>query len=126
MKFYSRRVVKPEDLNPAEMLFGGRLLSWIDEEAAIFAACQMESTRLVTKCISAIDFRRPALQGDVIEFGLELTGHGRTSITVRCEVRNKLTKAAIVTIDAMVFVCLDERGKPAPHGLGARLATPAG
>ncbi|TKB48324.1 acyl-CoA thioesterase [Ferrimonas sediminicola] len=125
MKYYSRRVVKPEDLNPAQMLFGGRLLSWIDEEAAIFAACQMANTRLVTKRISAIDFRRPAYLGEVIEFGLELTGHGRTSVTLGCEVRNKVTKAVIASIDAMVFVCLDQRGRPAPHGLACRL-TPAG
>jgi len=37
MKFYSRKWIKPEDLNPNGSLFGGRLLSWIDEEAAIFA-----------------------------------------------------------------------------------------
>lgn len=34
MKYYSRRLVKPEHLNPANTLFGGQLLSWIDEEAA--------------------------------------------------------------------------------------------
>jgi len=33
MQFYSRKWVKPEDLNPRGSLFGGRLLSWIDEEA---------------------------------------------------------------------------------------------
>ena len=35
MKFYSRRLVMPEHLNSANRLFGGKLLSWIDEEAFI-------------------------------------------------------------------------------------------
>ena len=43
MKYYSRKWVKPEDLNANETLFGGRLLAWIDEEAVIYAMCQLES-----------------------------------------------------------------------------------
>ncbi|SDJ11842.1 Acyl-CoA hydrolase [Ferrimonas sediminum] len=117
MKYYSRRVVKPEDLNPAQRLFGGRLLAWIDEEAGIFASCQMSSRRLVTKCISEINFVSPGELGDIIEFGLELADQGRTSVTVRCQVRNKLTARVIVSIDKMVFVNLNEQGRPAPHGL---------
>ena len=34
MNFNTRKWVKPEDLNANHTLFGGRLLSWIDEEAA--------------------------------------------------------------------------------------------
>jgi acyl-CoA thioesterase YciA len=44
------------------------------------------------------------------------TRFGRTSITLRCEVRNKITRKSILTIDKMVFVNLDEQGQPAPHG----------
>ncbi|MNR31132.1 hypothetical protein D3C85_1486240 [compost metagenome] len=41
---------------------------------------------------------------------------GRTSITLKCEVRNKITKKAILTIDKMVFVNVNERSEPIPHG----------
>ncbi len=120
MKYYSRRVIKPEDLNPGQSLFGGRLLSWLDEEAGIFAACQMGSERLVTRQIREVMFHRPGRQGEVIEFGLALVHTGRTAITVRCEVRNKQSLAVLATVDAMVFVNLDEHGRPAPHRLAPK------
>ncbi|MBU3071507.1 acyl-CoA thioesterase [Aestuariicella sp. G3-2] len=116
MKFYSRRVIKPNDLNPSNVLFGGALLSWIDEEAAIFAACQMKTQRLVTKFISEINFTSSARSGDVIEFGLSVAHVGRTSLTVKCVVRNKVTHESIIEIDKMVFVAMSEEGVPEPHG----------
>ncbi|MFT5235608.1 MAG: acyl-CoA hydrolase [Shewanella sp.] len=122
MKYYSRRFIKPEHLNPANLLFGGQLLSWIDEEAAIFAGCQMKTQQLVTKLISEINFMTPGRQGDVIEFGLELVSAGSSSITVRCEVRSKVSHLPIVIINKMVFVNVDEKGLPAPHGLRANAA----
>ncbi|MFW6092622.1 MAG: acyl-CoA thioesterase [Pseudomonadota bacterium] len=120
MKYYSRHLVKPEDLNPSNRLFGGTLLAWIDEEAAIFAGCQLGTSRLVTRHISAIDFVGPARAGDVIEFGLEVAALGSASITVRCSVRNKLTHEEIVGIERIVFVHLDADGRPAPHGQAPR------
>lgn len=117
MKFYSRKWVKPEDLNPNGSLFGGQLLSWIDEEAAIFAMCQLGKDRhLVTKFMSEINFVSSARQGDVIEMGVEVIACGRSSVTLRAEVRNKITKQTIISIDRIVFVNLDEEGRPAPHG----------
>ena len=44
------------------------------------------------------------------------THFGRTSITLRAEVRNKITRKSILTVEKMVFVNLDENGEPAPHG----------
>lgn len=60
MKFRTRRLVKSEDLNPRGTLFGGRCMQWIDEEAAIYAICQMGTTSIVTKLISEINFISPA------------------------------------------------------------------
>ena len=54
-------------------MFGGQLLRWIDEEAAIYAMCQLDNQRVTTKFISEIDFISPARMGDVIEIGLETT-----------------------------------------------------
>jgi len=119
MKYYSQRFIKPEHLNPANALLGGHLLSWIDEEAAIFAACQMKSVSIVTKLISEINFMAPARQGDVIEFGLALISSGSTSILVRYEVRNKMTHLPVVDINKMVFVNVDEKGMPLAHGIRA-------
>lgn len=117
MNFYSRKLIKPEDLNPSDTLFGGSLLRWIDEEAAIFAICQLNSERVVTKFISEINFISSARKGDIIEMGMEVIKFGRSSITFRCVVRNKFNKSTLVTIDKIVFVHVDENGRPKPHGI---------
>lgn len=116
MRFHTRKWVKPEDLNPNQSLFGGRLLQWIDEEAALYAIIQLENTHVVTKFISEINFIAAPRQGDIIEIGIVATHFGNTSLTLRCEVRNKMTHEPILSIDRMVFVNLDKNGKPAPHG----------
>ena len=120
MKYYTRRFVRPNDLNVTDRLFGGQLLSWIDEEAAIYATCQMKHDRVVTKYMSEIDFKTSAQMGDILEFGLEVVDVGRTSITTRCEVRNKKTQVVVITIDRIVFVAMSEEGKPTPHGYTAK------
>ena len=50
--FRSRKMVMPGDLNGAGTLFGGRALSWVDEESAIFCVCQLGTHRVVTKVYS--------------------------------------------------------------------------
>ena len=115
MRFHTRKWVKPEDLNPNHSLFGGRLLQWIDEEAALYAIIQLENTHVVTKFISEINFIASPKQGDIIEIGIVATKFGTTSLTLRCEVRNKMTHQKILTIDRLVFVNLDKEGNPQPH-----------
>jgi len=117
LEFRTRKVVKPGDLNPLNTLFGGRLMEWVDEECLIYCGCQLQHTRLATKYISEINFVRAARQNDVIEIGLETVTVGRTSITVRCEVRHKETLERILAIDKIVFVALNSRGKPIVHRL---------
>jgi len=117
MKYRTRKIVKPGDLNPRGTLFGGRVLEWVDEEAAIFAICQMKSPNIVTKAMSEVNFVRTAKQGDIIEFGMDLVSIGNTSITIACDVRCKTTKETIIKIDKIVFVLLDEEGKPTPHNI---------
>ncbi|AMB60552.1 acyl-CoA thioesterase [Microterricola viridarii] len=116
MNFHTRKWVRPEDLNANGTLFGGSLLRWIDEEAAIYAIIQLGNFRVVTKFISEIEFQASALQGDLIEMGLIATQFGRTSITMRAVVRNMITRRVILSIEKLVFVSLDDNGHPKPHG----------
>ncbi len=116
MRFHTRKWVKPEDLNPNGTLFGGRLLEWIDEEAALYAIIQLENPKTVTKFMSEINFRSSAQKGDIIEIGLEAVKFGKTSLTLACEVRNKMTRETIITIDSIIMVSLDKNGKSKPHG----------
>lgn len=116
MKFHTRKWVKPEDLNPNKTLFGGKLLAWIDEEAALYSVVQLENSHVVTKYMSEINFMASAREGDIVEIGTEVVKFGTTSLILRCEVRNKMTHETIIKVENITMVNLDENGKPKPHG----------
>ncbi|WP_339834543.1 hotdog domain-containing protein [uncultured Flavobacterium sp.] len=116
MKFHTRKWVKPEDLNANGSLFGGKLLSWIDEEAALYTIIQFENNKVVTKYMSEINFMSSAKQGDIVEIGMEVVKFGKSSIVLKCEVRNKMTHETIITIENITMVNLGPDGKPKPHG----------
>lgn len=116
MRFHTRKWVKPEDLNANETLFGGKLLAWIDEEAALYSIIQLENHRVVTKYMSEINFSSSAKKGDIVEIGIEVVNFGKSSLTLNCEVRNKMTRETIIKVDNIIMVNLGEDGKPKPHG----------
>ncbi|GAA4232215.1 hotdog domain-containing protein [Postechiella marina] len=116
MRFHTRKWIKPEDLNANSTLFGGRLLEWIDEEAALYTIVQLENHKVVTKYMSEIDFRASAKQGDIVEIGIEVVKFGKASITLSCEVRNMMTRETIITISNIVMVNMGEDGKAKAHG----------
>ncbi len=111
-----RKWVKPGDLNQHGALFGGRLLQWVDEEAAIVAITQLGTIDVVTRHISAIDFVARADRGDLLELEYRVTGFGRTSLTLSCRVFNTVTGQDILRLDSMVFVAVDSEGHPVQHG----------
>jgi acyl-CoA thioesterase YciA len=116
MRFHTRKWVKPEDLNPSGTLFGGQLLAWIDEELALYTIIQLENARVVTKHMSEINFRSSAKQGDIIEIGIDVLKFGTSSLTLKCEARNMMTREIIISIDSITMVNLGPDGKPKPHG----------
>jgi acyl-CoA thioesterase YciA len=116
MRFHTRKWVKPEDLNPNGTLFGGKLLAWIDEELALYTIIQLENSRIVTKHMSEINFRSSARQGDIIEIGIDVVKFGNSSLVLKCEARNMMTRETIITIDNTTMVNLGDDGKPKAHG----------
>ena len=109
MKFLTRKLVTPADLNPRGYLHGGQLLKWIDEEGGIHAALELQTGLIVTKFISEIDFKFPVIQGDVVEIG-------KTSCTLTCDVRSIQAGRSVCTIDKMVYVRVNKYGLPKSHG----------
>jgi acyl-CoA thioesterase YciA len=116
MRFHTRKWIKPEDLNPNGTLFGGQLLAWIDEELALYSIVQLENQRVVTKHMSEINFTSSAKQGDIIEIGIDVVKFGNSSLTLKCEVRNMMTRETIISIASTTMVNLGEDGKPKAHG----------
>ena len=120
MQYKSRRIVMYEHLNSAGILFGGKAMSWIDEEAIIFAADLLGSINIATLKISEIKFENPANLGDILLLGANLTKIGNSTINIECEIRNKTTNKLIVHVDEVIIVALDENKKPTPHKLAIR------
>ena len=116
MKFLTRKLVTPADLNPRGTLHGGQLLKWIDEEAGIQACIELDTGLIVTKYISEIDFKFPVLEGDVVEIGMQTIEIGKTSCTLACDVRSLQSDRVVCSIEKMVFVRVNKYGLPKGHG----------
>lgn len=120
MLYDSQRMVMYPHLNAAGILFGGQALSWIDEEAIIFATQLLDTQRLATIKMSEVYFKNPANLGDIVVIGTELLSTGKTSITVRCEIKNKTSDKVILAVEEIVIVALDYNKKPTKHILSDR------
>lgn len=115
-----RKLIMNEDLNPASRLFGGRLMEWVDEAAALFCMTEIGTRSMATKKISEVIFNEPAHLGDVLEFLFRINAAGRTSVTVEAQVIAKAIApqeiSRLIVRCHLVFVTLDARGAPSPHG----------
>jgi acyl-CoA thioesterase YciA len=98
-------------------LFGGRMLAWLDEAGAAYAAQCCDSPRMVTKHISSVTFEKPVRPGQIIKIYGEVKKVGNSSITIRLEARRHSvyngTQRNVCTTD-MVFVRIDGDGEAIP------------
>jgi acyl-CoA thioesterase YciA len=119
-----RMAMMPRDTNVHGTIFGGVILSQIDQAGAI--ACRpCGVSRVVTVSMKEVVFREPVFVGDVVSFYADVVRVGTTSITVRVRVeaeRMRMGGHRITVTDAeVVYVSVDERGnkipvpRPAPH-----------
>lgn len=113
----TRRAVGPQDLDALGALLGRSVLAWVDEAATTRVVALVGHGRVVTKLVSEIDFVGSAGRGDLVEVQMEVAALGRTSVTLRAQVRNATAPAPILTVERLVLVSLDEDGRPAPHGV---------
>ena len=106
-----RRAVTYADLNPLHTLFGGRMVEWMDEAAAIYAACQMKTKYAVTLRITELLFKHPVHLHDVLEFKCRSLKRGHTSLTIEVQVSTILGESNQVVCTAQFqFVAVDKQG----------------
>jgi acyl-CoA hydrolase len=113
----NRRLVMSKDLNGANKLFGGTILTWIDEQAYIEVISLLKSNNVVTKFISEVEFISGAKVGDVVEIKTAFSKAGKSSVTLSVEVFNFTTQKIIATVNEIVMVNVDDNGLPKPHEL---------
>lgn len=110
-----RVVMMPRDVNPQGTIFGGVILSLIDQGAFVEALRQSSLHRWVTVAFNGVEFHKPVLVGDVLSLWAQATRVGRTSLTVRVEVRVLREGSAeefLVTNADVVLVAVDGEGRP--------------
>jgi acyl-CoA thioesterase YciA len=112
-----RVIMRPRDLNHQGVVFGGVVLSYIDE-AGFVEAKRQAYHRYVTASIGRVDFKAPVHCGDVVSFYAKTLKVGRTSITVEVDVYADYSeenhKRVPVTLAELTYVALDRNGKPVP------------
>ena len=113
-----RVIMMPKDTNARGTIFGGVILSYIDQAAAIEAHRRF-NRNFVTKAMNAVEFVAPVHVGDVVSFYSDVVRLGRTSVTVKIDVEAEGfrdgDKALIrVTEAEVVCVSVDNDGHPVP------------
>jgi acyl-CoA thioesterase YciA len=112
-----RSVMMPRDTNHYGTVFGGVILSYIDQ-AGFIEARRHGLHRWVTAAIDRVEFRAPVHVGDVVEFLTRTERTGTTSVTVRIHVeaeRYTTGKSVLVTEATLVMVAVDAQARPIPY-----------
>lgn len=108
-----RVVMMPRDTNPMGTIFGGIILSYIDQ-AGVVEAQNHTSKRLATVAMHEVKFLAPVFVGDVVSFYSEVARVGNTSITVCVTVEARRGRppheTVLVTQAEVVYVAIDEPG----------------
>lgn len=115
-------LMMPKDANPLPSgspvapfltIFGGVILSHIDQAGAIGATREVVSAggalpSVVTVAINRVEFKQPVLVGDVLRFWTRLVKIGRTSITINVQVEAlRGLRTLPVTEAELVYVGVD-------------------
>ena len=105
----------PRDTNAAGTIFGGVILSYIDQAGAEEAIWQ-GARRVVTVAMNQVVFHQPVYVGDLVSFYTELIRVGRTSVTVKVMVqsarRHDRQELVDVTEAEITYVNVDAEGRP--------------
>src|SRR2546429_1414035 len=112
-----RVVMMPRDANYLGTIFGGVILSYIDQAGAV-EAHQRSDKKLVTVAMHEVKFIAPVCVGDLVSFYTETIKIGTTSITVRVTVEATRALAPHQTVRVtqaeIVYVGIDEAGRSIP------------
>lgn len=107
----------PADTNAHGTIFGGKILSLIDQAGAI-GAHRLGVGRVVTVAMREVVFTHPVRVGDIVSCYAEIIKVGRTSVTVCVRVvahrPTDTTRSVEVTKAEVVYVAIDEAGRPVP------------
>lgn len=109
-------LVLPPDANHHLSIFGGKVLAYIDEVAAI-ASMKHAKSEIVTAAFDSVEFKSPAYVGDILELEAVVTSTGKTSMEVYVKVKSvnfRTGEEKITTESFVTNVAIDNKGIPIP------------
>ena len=106
-------IVRPNHLNGANRLFGGILMQWIDEVAAIVAK-RHSKCNVTTASVDNLTFLHGAYQNDMVVIKGKITWVGKSSMEVCVDtyVENRQGERHRINNAHFMLVALDDHGKP--------------
>jgi acyl-CoA thioesterase YciA len=117
MELITTYICKKGDIGVHDNMFGGTIMSLIDDAAASYTAQICDTQRVVTLKIDELVFKKPVKIGSILKLYGEVVTFGNTSVTIYIEIRkhNVYTGAQeTVTHTKIIFVRIDDEGKPLP------------
>jgi acyl-CoA thioesterase YciA len=117
MELVTTYLCKTSDIGVHSNMFGGTLISLIDQSSAAYAAQLCDTPRMVTLSISELLFKKPIKVGNIVKIFAEVVEFGNTSITFYVEVRkhNVYTGLQELAMKTKIrFVRIDDEGNPIP------------
>jgi len=115
MHLISTNICKTSDIGVNDNLFGGRMLSWLDEAGGIMASSVCQSANVITLKMDEVLFLRPVKVKEQIRIYGKVDRIGNTSISLYLEARRHCVEEnseALVCSTKMLFVNIDDYGKP--------------
>ena len=111
-----RTIAMPADTNANGDIFGGWVMSRMDQAGGI-AGVERAQGRVVTVKVDSMTFISPMKVGDVLEVYSEVESVGRTSMKIHVEAwaqRFRTHRRDKVTDATFTFVAVDDAGRPRP------------
>jgi acyl-CoA thioesterase YciA len=113
----TRVLMMPRDTNASGTIFGGVILSYIDQAGSEEALCR-GARRVVTVAMNQVVFHEPVFVGDLVSFFTECVKVGRSSVTVKVRVKaaRRFDRQQIVDVTEaeITYVNVDDEGRPMP------------
>ena len=119
MQLLTKRIVMTKDIGIHGNLFGGTLMSWIDEAAAAYATEYCYTPNMVTVNVGELTFKKPLKAGNHVRIYGAVTKLGSTSITLNIEASKYNVYSGnetIVCTTSITFVRVDDDGSPTQIG----------
>jgi acyl-CoA thioesterase YciA len=112
-----RVLMMPRETNAHGTIFGGIILSYIDQAGAV-GAIEAGCKRVVTVAMNKVEFHQPVFVGDLVSLYTSVEKVGRTSVVIHVDVRARRQRGAgeeiSVTEATVTYVNIDDAGSPVP------------